>query len=409
MNSFNPTNLSQYSGQRLRKDALVFLSDAPSLGLAKSILGKGIFHSIDFHKGNIDTAFRYFEDKTMPLLVIVDISDSEMPLGELERFLTLCPPDVKVLAVGDKDNIALYRDLLKLGVCEYLIKPLPQHILHQSVQVAMGNAPPEMISARHARKVAVIGMGGGVGASVIAAGVSHFLSQKLHRKTMLLDCHEGMGAQTLIYGLKPHTGLSELCADPHRVDPLFLSRSTENIMPRLDLLAADGGVADDAHLNIEKLGKLFGIIQSKYHFVISDLPRNFYISEEAGRSNFAQIIVVFDRRLSSLRNLQQFTSALEKANANTEIILVLNDVRPVLKTDFPLQKIREVISEQIDMIIPYDGRGFSQAQVAAKPITEIKSCAGDRIRNLAEKLANQRSSSTRSSFLTPVIRRFKNG
>jgi Flp pilus assembly CpaE family ATPase len=217
-----------------------------------------------------------------------------------------------------------------------------------------------------------------------------------------------MGAQTLIYGLKPHTGLSDLCADPHRVDPLFLSRSTENIMQRLDLLAADGGAPGDAHLSTEKLGKLFDIIQSKYHFIISDLPRNFCTNEEVSRSDYAQIIVVFDRRLSSLRNLQQFTNEIEKANSNTEIILVLNDVRPALKTDFPLQKISEVISEQIDMIIPYDGRGFSQSQVAAKPITEMRSCAGDRIRNLAEKLANQRSSGTRTSFLAPIIRRFKN-
>lgn len=408
MNSFNPASLAQYSAQRLKKDAIVFLSDGPSLTLAQSVLGEEVFNSIKFYRGNIDTAFKYFEDQAMPFLVVVDISETEMPLGDLEKFLTLCPPDVKVLVVGDKDNIALYRDLLKLGACEYLVKPLPQQVLYQSVQVAMGNAPQEMISARHARKIAVVGMGGGVGTSVIAAGVSHFLSQKSHRKTMLLDCHEGTGTQTLIYGLKPHTGLSDLCADPHRVDPLFLSRSTENIMPRLDLLAADGVATEGAHLNIEKLDKLSDIIQSKYHFIISDLPRGFCTNEEAGRSDYAQIIVVFDRRLSSLRNLQQFIDAVDSVNSNAEIILVLNDVRPVLKTDFPLQKISDVIPKQIDVIIPYDARGFSRSQVAAKPITEISGCAAERIQNLAEKIANHRSSVTRSSFLTPLIQRFKN-
>ncbi len=408
MNSLSPVSISPYPGQRLKKNAVVFLSDYASLKLAQSVLEDGVFDTIEFCQGNIDTAFKYFEEKAMPSLIAVDISNSEMPLGDMEKFLNLCPPEVKVLAIGDKDNIALYRDLLKLGVCEYLMKPLPQQVLFQSVQVAMGNIPKDITSSRQARKVAVVGMGGGVGASVVAAGLSQSLSQKVRRKTMLLDCHQGRGAQTLIYGLKPHTGLSDLCADPHRVDPLFLRRSIENIMPRLDLLAADDVVADEAKVNIEKLKTLTEIIQPKYHFVISDLPNDFCVDKKSGRTDYTQIIVVFDRRLSSLRNLQQFIEFYKNSNSSPEIILVLNDVRPVLRTDFPLQKIQEVLSRQIDVTIPYDGRGFSRSQLRAKPITEIRCSAAEKIQNLTEKLSSQSLSVTRASFLTSLLRRLKN-
>src|SRR5207248_10991445 len=57
------------------------------------------------------------------------ISGIDDPFTELERLASVCPPDVQVALIGENREITFYRELMELGLTEYLPKPLTRDIV----------------------------------------------------------------------------------------------------------------------------------------------------------------------------------------------------------------------------------------------------------------------------------------
>lgn len=72
----------------------------------------------NFHvgRGNIDAAIAWLlKAERSPQRLLVDISGSEGPLDELDRLADACEPSVQVYVVGDRNDVGLYRSLLRVS------------------------------------------------------------------------------------------------------------------------------------------------------------------------------------------------------------------------------------------------------------------------------------------------------
>ena len=63
---------------------------------------------------------------------IVDLSGVEDPLARIDELAARCEPDVSVVAVGDRNDIILYRHLKNAGVAEYYFKPLVRDLVKRT-------------------------------------------------------------------------------------------------------------------------------------------------------------------------------------------------------------------------------------------------------------------------------------
>src|ERR1700745_2067356 len=101
--------------------------------LSAAALRKGLEGSnLEVKRGTIRDAIRMLETDTELFALVADISGLDDPFTELERLSAVCPPDVLVALIGESREITFYRELMEIGLTEYLPRPLTRDmVLHQ--------------------------------------------------------------------------------------------------------------------------------------------------------------------------------------------------------------------------------------------------------------------------------------
>src|SRR5207248_11578655 len=91
-----------------------------------------------------------------------------MPASQIHDLAELCEPGVMVIAIGDRNDVALYRDLVRAGVSEYIVKPVTAQLLVKALIGVPASEEASPISRKLGKLVAVVGSRGGVGATTLA-------------------------------------------------------------------------------------------------------------------------------------------------------------------------------------------------------------------------------------------------
>jgi pilus assembly protein CpaE len=75
--------------------------------------------------GGLAAAAEHYQTAPTPSLIIVESGDSgQGMLSLLDRLAEVCDPGTKVVVIGQTNDIALYRELIRRGVSEYLVPPM---------------------------------------------------------------------------------------------------------------------------------------------------------------------------------------------------------------------------------------------------------------------------------------------
>src|SRR6476646_4791168 len=121
-----------------RNRVVCFVNDE----LSAAALRKGLEGSnLAIRRGTIRDAIRMLETDTELFALVTDISGIDDPFTELERLAGVCPPDVRVALIGESKEITFYRELMDLGLTEYLPKPLTRDmVLDQLRPKLLGDA-----------------------------------------------------------------------------------------------------------------------------------------------------------------------------------------------------------------------------------------------------------------------------
>ncbi|MDQ2801488.1 MAG: hypothetical protein M3Y41_01930, partial [Pseudomonadota bacterium] len=105
------------SGLRGRVPIAAFTADAESqAALQQGLLGASA-EGIVVQRASIRGAIAALRTSPAPRVLVVDITGEEQPLTALASLSEVVEPDVCVLAIGDRQDVNLYRQLTRgLGV-----------------------------------------------------------------------------------------------------------------------------------------------------------------------------------------------------------------------------------------------------------------------------------------------------
>jgi pilus assembly protein CpaE len=305
--------------------AMVFVSDRESEDVLRQALSDVGVHDSRFTKGTVETATTVLATEATPRLLIVDISGVEDPLARIEELAAKCEPEVKVVAIGDRNDIILYRQLRNAGVTEYFFKPLVRDMIKRLCNtILIGGQDDKSLSAHDGKLIFVLGVRGGVGATTIAVNAAWRLASKAQRWVMLVDMDLETGDAALQLGATPTNALREALEQPERVDRLFLERGTVHVTERLDLMATLQPLGASSAVNQDALGGLIDKLVRRYRFVFIDLAEHLAAKLFEVLQKPSTCILVSDAGLASARELVRWLEWMGPNSSERRTMHVLN-------------------------------------------------------------------------------------
>ncbi len=316
------------------------------------------------NKGGLRNAIQSLSVSASPAILLVDLSESGDPLNDINALAEVCEPGTVVIAIGQVNDVRLYRDLLASGIHDYLLKPLSAQQIHDSLNQALNVfTSPKAGEAEQVQRhisTAVVGTRGGVGASTLATSLAWLFSDEHNAPTALLDLDVHFGTGALALDLEPGRGLTDAIDNPSRIDGLFIERAMIRANDNLSILSAEAPINQPLMTDGAAFLQLEEEFRQAFEMTVIDLPRNMLINFPHLLGEVNLVLVTCELTLASARDTIRVLSWLKTNAAHAHPMVVANKVQnataEISKADFEAS-----IERKIDFVIPYDIKAASNA------------------------------------------------
>jgi len=308
-------------------------------------------------RGGITKAIDYLNEQRSPHLLFVDISGVELPLSKVQMLADVCEPGTNVIAIGDNNDVALYRDLVEAGVSNYIIKPLTRELLTKALAPKTNSGDMGRAAAlKLGKMVAFIGARGGVGTTTLAANLAWHLANRQSRRVALVDLDLQHGDCPLLFNADTTPGLRDALANPLRLDPLLLDRIMTHHGERLFILGGEEPIQDHVQFTPAAVDTLFAVLRSQFHYVIVDVPRIPTPAYRRALEIADQRVIVVDQTMRSMRDavrLKKMFGDTAAEQAEHRNIFIVNRVGETGHGGLSLKEVNNVLQATPTSIVPF--------------------------------------------------------
>lgn len=337
-----------------------FIKTTESLKVAKEYAAAKSVPADFVTEGTIETAQEKLGAGTRsPEFLVVELAskDHKAAFASLDKLANFCEPDTKVIVIGDIDELSFYKELINMGVSEYLLNPVKTHQLERVTTPKAQDEKkdePAKLGARNkaeCKVVSVVGSRGGVGASTLAINLAKSLADRQY-PTVILDFDADFGVIPLLLDIEPNRGLVDALEKPERIDALFLDRVMTRVNDHLFAIGAEKNLTDLARVN-DKAGQvLLEHLRSKFAYIIVDIPRiepySHYILQHS------EPVIVTELSIPGLRDTMRIYDLIHDGLGNRKITLVANKAGINKKFETPVKDFESGLGKKIDWIVPFE-------------------------------------------------------
>jgi pilus assembly protein CpaE len=369
-----------------RARVIAFVRDQDTETALREGLMDAVPQGFEIRRGTVRTAMSALEGMLTPRVLIVDVSGEDQPLAALGELSDVVEPDVRVLVIGDREDLNFYRQMTHgLGVQEYLYQPLMRDMVARyfGPRVQSGTATPEAIVG--GRVVTVTGARGGTGASTIAANLAWHFGVEAHRHTVLLDADLHRGTAAMLLGAKIGPGLRTVLEAPDRIDELFVERAAQPVSKRLHVLAGEENLAEIVTYSQNAAERLLESLRKRYNFVVIDVPWSTMPLHRDLLMMANQRVLVMDPTLASLRDVLRLMALPNGPRQPGRGVLVLN--RENLPGGLNRRQLEDALKMPPDVVIPDVPKVVGHAASMGEPAMQIRGGFRGGILQLAREVA----------------------
>jgi len=339
--------------------------------------------------GGLAGAVEYYQNQPTPSLVIVESSDPrDVMLGLLDQLAEVCDPGTKVIVIGSANDIALYRELMRRGVSEYLVPPLqPMQLINAITTLYSDPAAPFV-----GRQIAFVGAKGGVGASTLAHNFAFTLSERMQTNTVIADLDLAFGTAGLDFNQDPLQGMANALSQPDRLDPVLLERMTVRCGEHLTLLAAPAALDDDYDIAADAYDEVVAKIRATAPFVVLDLPHLWNAWTRRLLLSSDEVVIVATPDLASLRNAKNLLDLLRQQRPNdAPPRLILNQVGVPGRPEIPVKDFGEAMGVPPALVLAFEPGLYGKAANNGQMLMEVgpKTRAAEGLDHLAQLISRR--------------------
>lgn len=372
-----------------------YVEDDDSRAVVEQVVRDLVIAHASVVKGSIRTAIKTLGQKRSPKTLIVDLSKSELPLSDINELAEVCEPGVTVIAIGDRNDVGLFRELLNSGVSDYLVKPLTPTLVQRALLASADGDTRSRQTTRVGRLVVTMGARGGVGATMLATSIAWTIANRRRRRVALLDLDLQFGSVALSLDLEPTHGLRDALESASRIDALYLERSMTQHSESLFVLSSEEELAEDMPKDPHALAILIKELRSKFHYLIIDLPRSLTSDSQQILQEATHLVLVTDLSLVGMRDTLRLVQLALHGNAACQVTIVANRVGEFRQGEIAAAEFEKAVGRKIDLLIPHDPKCVAAAMNVGKPVASQSKIVADTVNRLIDMLSgvtgNQKS------------------
>jgi pilus assembly protein CpaE len=348
------------------------------------------------------------EGRTPDILVVETTLSQPLMLSKLNELTDRCGSAARVLVIGQVNDVALYRQLMRRGVSEYLIAPVsPAQFID-----ALANLCPAPGGAQGGNLIAFVGAKGGTGSSTVCHNVAWAISEVTKSEVVVADLDLAFGTVALDFNQESMHGMAEALQAPERLDDVALDRLLTKCSQHLSILAAPVALDRDYDVSAAACGAVLDALRLYAPFAVVDLPHIWTPWVNQVLLNADEVVITATPDLANLRNARNVVDILEASRHNGKPPhLVINMAKVPKRPDLSVAEFSAALDLQPAVVIEFDPETFGLAANNGQMIEEFsrKARAARQFRNLSLTLTQRTEpkEAVKSSPLLPIFDRLR--
>jgi pilus assembly protein CpaE len=268
----------------------------------------------------LDAALRRIRTGYVPRVMLLDLADTAAPIAEVSSARTGGGAELKLVAVGNVNDVTLFRDLLAAGCNDYLVKPATRDAL--AAVLEKGSATASAGDGGLGQVIVFVGSRGGVGTTTTAVSCAWLLAEERGQRVALVDLDLHFGTIALKLDTDPGGGLCEALEQPSRIDSLFIERAMVKVTENLRVLAAEASATQHLIVDAGAVDMLLYELRRKFTRIIVDLPRGATPVQRAVLASASHVVVLCERSLAGLRDTIRLQTMMREQAPQVHVWLV---------------------------------------------------------------------------------------
>ncbi len=358
------------------------------------------------HMGGLAKAVDHFQTAATPNLVIIESLDSGAELfAQLAELSEVCDPSTKVILIGRANDIGLFRELMRQGISDYIVRPRsPLQIIKSIASLYIDPSAPPI-----GRTIAFVGARGGSGSSTLAHNVAWCAAEEMQSDTVILDLDLPFGTASLDFEQDPTSGLIEALGSPERLDDVLLDRLLQKHTDRLSLFTAPNLLDRDYDIDDQAFETVIDVVRGSAPTIIVDVPHIWTGWSKRLLQTADAIVITATADLAAFRNTKNLVDIISGARPNdAPPILVVNQYDAKVSSVQP-QQFAEHVGLKPSVVFGWEPQLFHTAATNASPILQVgtKTKTAQSLRELTSiVLGRAQTASKKSRFsLTGLLKK----
>lgn len=320
------------------------------------------------HMGGLAKAVDHFQTAATPNLIIVETLDGGTELfAQLGELAEVCDPSTKVIILGRANDIGLYRELMRQGISDYIVRPRsPLQIIKSIATLYIDPSAPPI-----GRTIAFVGARGGAGSSTLAHNVAWCAAEEMQSDTVILDLDLPFGTASLDFEQDPTSGLIEALGSPERLDDVLLDRLLQKHTDRLSLFTAPNLLDRDYDIDDQAFETVIDVVRGAAPTIVVDVPHIWTGWSKRLLQTADQIVITATADLAAFRNTKNLVDIISGSRPNdAPPLLVINQFDPKVSSVQPAQY-AEHVGLKPSVVFNWEPQLFHTAATNASPLVEV--------------------------------------
>lgn len=323
------------------------------------------------YMGGLGAAVEFYQSAPTPNLILLETTlRPEELMDGLGALAEVCDPSTHVVVIGHHNDVALYRDLKRNGIAEYVVAPVSIADIMTIITGLFVDPEAEPLG----KSMAFIGAKGGVGSSTLAHNVAWSVSTLFQNEVLVADMDLPFGTANINFDQDPAQGIAEAVFSTDRIDEVYLDRLLANCAEHLSLLAAPSMLDKVYDFDAEAFTQLIDIAQRTAPSVVLDVPHVWNGWTKNTLQNADEVVIVATPELASLRNTKNMVDTLKRLRPNDFAPrLVLNQVGIPKRPEISVSDFTDSLDMEAAAVIPFDPQLFGTASNNGRMLAESDS------------------------------------